>query len=253
MIFLKTDEEIECMRVSNTIVAKALAEVGRNIKPGITTLKLDKIAETYIRDCGAVPSFLGYNGFPASICTSVNDQVVHGIPDNYELKEGDIISVDCGALINGFHGDSCYTFAVGPVSHKVAALLETTKAALYSGISFAREGFRLGDVSQAIQERVERDGFSVVRDYTGHGIGRSMHEDPLVRNYGSKGTGIRLREGMVIAIEPMVNMGAKEVYLKKDRWTACTADHLPAAHFEHTVAIGRDKAEILSSFDFIEN
>lgn len=253
MIFLKTDEEIECLRISNSIVAKTLAEVGRNIKPGITTLKLDKIAETYIRDCGAVPSFLGYEGFPASICTSVNDQVVHGIPDNYELKEGDIISVDCGALINGFHGDSCYTFTVGPVSHKVAALLESTKAALYSGIAQAVEGRRLGDVSAAIQTKAEADGFSVVREYTGHGIGRNMHEEPLVRNYGSAGSGIKLRKGMVIAIEPMITMGSRQIYLKKDGWTACTSDHLPAAHFEHTVAIGRDKAEILSSFDFIEN
>lgn len=240
------------MRVSNTIVAKTLAEVGRNIKPGITTLQLDKIAENFIRDCGAVPSFLGYNGFPNSICTSVNDQVVHGIPDNYELKEGDIVSVDCGALINGFHGDSCYTFAVGPISHEVAALLKSTKAALYSGISQAVEGKRLGDISAAIQAQAESDGYSIVREFTGHGIGRNMHEDPLVRNYGSAQSGIKLRKGMVIAIEPMVNMGSKSIYIKKDGWTACTTDHLPAAHFEHTVAIGRDKADILSSFDFIE-
>ena len=253
MIFLKTDEEIELLKISNTIVAKTLAEVGRNIKPGITTLQLDKIAETYIRDCGAVPSFLGYGGFPNSICTSVNDQVVHGIPDNYELKEGDIVSVDCGALINGFHGDSCYTFAVGPISHEVAALLESTKAALYSGISQAIEGKRLGDISAAIQTRAEGDGFSIVREYTGHGIGRNMHEDPLARNYGSAGRGLILRKGMVLAIEPMVNMGSNSVFSKKDGWTVCTSDHLPAAHFEHTVAIGRDKAEILSSFDFIEN
>ncbi|MCQ2191958.1 MAG: type I methionyl aminopeptidase [Paludibacteraceae bacterium] len=253
MIFLKTDEEIELMKISNTIVAKTLAEVGRNIKPGITTLKLDKIAETFIRDNGAVPSFLGYNGFPNSICTSVNEQVVHGIPDNYELKEGDIVSVDCGALINGFHGDSCYTFTVGSVSHNnVAALLESTKAALYSGIAQAIEGRRLGDVSFAIQQQAEKDGFSVVREYTGHGIGRNMHEDPLVRNYGSAGYGLTLRRGMVIAIEPMFCMGSNKISLSKDGWTATTNDHLPAAHFEHTVAIGRDKAEILSSFDFIE-
>lgn len=252
MIFLKTDEEIELLKISNTIVAKTLAEVGRNIKPGVTTLQLDKIAETFIRDNGAVPSFLGYSGFPNSICTSVNDQIVHGIPDNYELKEGDIVSVDCGALINGFHGDSCYTFPVGPISHKVAALLESTKAALYSGISQAIEGKRLGDISSAVQKKAEGDGFSVVREFTGHGIGRAMHEDPFVRNYGTPGYGLTLRRGMVIAIEPMVCMGSNKLFVKKDGWTACTSDHLPAAHFEHTVAVGLDKAEILSSFDFIE-
>jgi methionyl aminopeptidase len=253
MIYLKTDEDIEFMRVSNMIVAQTLAEVGRNIKPGVTTLQLDKVAESFIRDCGAVPSFLGYDGFPNSICTSVNDQVVHGIPSNYELKDGDIVSVDCGAVKNGFHGDSCYTFAVGQVSEKVAALLQSTKAALYSGIAQAVEGARIENIGAAIQQKVEGDGYSVVREYTGHGIGRMMHEDPHVRNYGKQGCGIKLRRGMVIAIEPMIAMGSRDIKISKDGWTVTTVDHQPAAHFEHTLAIGAEKADILSSFKFIEN
>ena len=253
MIYLKTDEDIEFMRVSNMIVAQTLAEVGRNIKPGVTTLQLDKVAESFIRDCGAVPSFLGYDGFPNSICTSVNDQVVHGIPSNYELKDGDIVSVDCGAVKNGFHGDSCYTFAVGQVSEKVAALLQSTKAALYSGIAQAVEGARIENIGAAIQQKVEGDGYSVVREYTGHGIGRMMHEDPHVRNYGKRGCGIKLRRGMVIAIEPMIAMGSRDIKISKDGWTVTTVDHQPAAHFEHTLAIGAEKADILSSCKFIEN
>ena len=253
MIFLKTDEEIELMRESNLIVARTLAEVGRNVKPGVSTLQLDKIAETFIRDCGAEPSFLGYEGFPNSICTSVNDQIVHGIPSDYVLKDGDIISVDCGALKNGFHGDSCYTFGVGELPHKVAALLKSTKAALYGAIAQAVEGNRIECIGAAVQQVVEGDGFSVVREYTGHGIGRKMHEDPHVRNYGKAGRGIKLRKGMVIAIEPMVCMGKAELYVEDDGWTAVSCDHLPAAHFEHTVAVGIGKADILSSFDFIEN
>ena len=253
MIFLKTDEEIELLRESNLIVAGALAEVGKNIKPGISTLELDKIAETYIRDCGAVPSFLGYQGFPGSICTSVNEQVVHGIPSKYELKEGDIISVDCGALKNGFNGDSCYTFGVGEIPYKVAALLSSTKAALYGAIGLAIEGQRIESLGAKIQSVVEKDGFSVVREYTGHGVGHSLHEGPAVRNYGVEGRGMKLRKGMVIAIEPMISMGKPDIYVANDGWTAITRDGLPAAHFEHTLAVGIDKADILSSFEFIEN
>lgn len=253
MIYLKTEEEIGQIRLSNQLVAKTLAEVGKYIKPGVTTLQLDHIAEEFIRDNGGEPSFLGYNGFPNTLCTSVNDVVIHGIPNNVELKDGDIISVDCGACVNGFHGDSCFTFSVGPIKdNKVAALLKTTKAALYSGIRCAVEGRRLGDISSVIQKEVESNGFSIVREFTGHGVGRRLHEEPLVRNYGNEGSGIKLRRGMVIAIEPMVNMGKRNVTFDKDGWTVRTADHCPAAHFEHTVAVGIEKAEILSSFEFIE-
>jgi methionyl aminopeptidase len=252
MIYLKTDEEIELMRVSNLIVAQTLAEVAKNIRPGMTTLQLDKIAETFIRDNGAKPSFLGYNGFPNSLCTSVNNQVVHGIPSNYALKEGDIVSVDCGAEKDGFHGDSCYTFCVGEVSEKVRQLLKTTKDALYKGIENAVEGKRLGDISNAIQVYCEDRGYSVVREMVGHGIGRKMHEDPQVPNYGRRGSGPKLKSGMTIAIEPMINLGKRNIYIEKDGWTACTTDHLPSAHFEHTVAIRKGKADILSSFEYIE-
>ena len=258
-VYLKTEDEIDLMRRANRLVGRTLAELAKHIKPGVTTSQLDKIAGEFIRDHGAIPTFKDFpnpfgDPFPANICTSVNDVVVHGVPDDKTvLREGDVISIDCGTLLDGFNGDSCYTFAVGPISHEVAALLESTKAALYSGISQAIEGKRLGDISAAIQTRAEGDGFSIVREYTGHGIGRNMHEDPLVRNYGAAGRGLKLRKGMVLAIEPMVNMGSNSVFRKKDGWTVCTSDHLPAAHFEHTVAIGRDKAEILSSFDFIEN
>ena len=252
MIFLKTEEEIEKIRVADQIVAHTLAEVGRHIKPGVTTLELDRIAEAYIRDCGARPNFLGYEGYPNSICASVNDVVMHGIPGKRELQEGDIVSVDCGAEIDGFHGDSCYTFAVGEISDKVAALLVTTKAALYSGIEQAVEGRRLGDIGAAVEETVTHAGYAVAREFTGHGIGMSMHEEPRVRNYGKRGSGMRLRRGMVIAIEPAVCMGSSRLVFDPDGWTVRTADGLPAAHFEHSVAVGADRAVILSSFDFIE-
>lgn len=252
MIYLKTAEDIELMRLSNNIVARTLGEIAKAIKPGVTTLKLDSLAEEFIRSQGAVPSFLGYNGFPNSICTSVNDQVVHGIPSNYELQDGDIISVDCGAEINGFHGDSCYTFCVGEVSQEIKQFLNVTKASLYEGIRMAKVNNRLGDVGHSIQTTVENAGYSVVREVMGHGIGRRMHEEPLVPNYGRARSGLRFREGVVIAIEPIINMGKKNVYLEKDGWTIRTEDRYPAAHFEHTVAVLNQGTEILSSFEYIE-
>lgn len=257
MFYLKTDEDIEYLRQANLIVAKTLAHVGHFVKPGITTLELDHIAESFILSCGAKPNFLGVPGskkpYPNTICTSVNDQVMHAIPSNYILQEGDIISVDCGAVKNGFHGDSCYTFAVGHISDKAAALLNITKAALYCGIDKAVEGNRLEDISAAIQQCVENAGFSVCRVGSGHGIGRDMHEDPLVRNYGKEGRGIKLRRGMVFCIEPMVMCGDSDVDFSKDGWTISTSDHSLAAHFEHAISVGRQKADILSSFKFIED
>lgn len=252
MIYLKTAEDIELMRISNRIVAMTLGEIAKAVKPGVTTLQLDALAEDFIRSQGAVPSFLGYAGYPNSICTSVNDQVVHAIPSKYVLKEGDVVSVDCGAQINGFHGDSCYTFCVGEVSEEVKTLLRTTKEALLLGISKAKSGNRLGDVSHSIQEYCEGKGYSVVREMTGHGIGRMMHEEPLVQNYGRARRGLLFREGIVIAIEPIINMGKRGVYLEKDGWTVRTADGLPSAHYEHTVAIGTDSPDILSSFEYVE-
>ena len=252
MIYLKTDEEIELLRISNLIVARTLAEVGKAIKPGVTTLALDKLAEEFIRSNDAVPSFLGYGGFPNSICTSVNDQIVHGIPSNYELKEGDVVSVDCGAYKNGFHGDSCYTFCVGEVSPEVLSLLKTTKEALYKGIEAAKVGGRLGDIGSAVQTHCESKGYSVVREYVGHGVGHDMHEEPVVPNYGRRGNGPMLKDGMVIAIEPMINLGKKSCYLESDGWTAVTSDHKYSAHFEHTIAIRKGGADILSSFEYVE-
>ena len=259
MIFLKTDDEIELLRQSNLLVAKTLAEIAKMIKPGVTTKELDKIAEEYIRDNGAIPTFKGfpnhYNAkapFPASICTSVNDQVVHGIPNDVPLKEGDIVSVDCGALLNGHCGDSAYTFCVGDVDAEVLNLLKTTKEALYKGINEAVHGKRVGDIGFAVQTYCESRSYSVVREFVGHGIGRQMHEDPYVPNYGKKGNGILLRKGMCIAIEPMIAQGARQIYMDDDQWSVRTRDHKCAAHFEHTVAIGLEKADILSSFEYIE-
>lgn len=252
MIYLKTDEEIELMRVANRLVGATLAEVAKVIAPGVTTLQLDKIAEEYIRDHGAIPLFKGYNGFPNALCISVNEHVVHGIPGTYQLKEGDIVSVDCGTQINGFCGDSAYTFEVGEVSLEIKKLLQTTKEALYMGISNAVEGKRIGDIGNSIQTYCESRGFSVVRELVGHGIGKNMHEAPEVPNYGKKGYGPLLKSGMCIAIEPMINMGKKNVKFEKDGWTVRTADRKPSAHFEHTVAVRPGKADILSTFEFIE-
>ena len=253
MIFLKSDEEIELLRISNQIVAKTLAEMAKLIQPGVNTEQLDKVANEFIRDNKAVPGFLGYGGFPKSICTSVNEQVVHGIPsDKVILKDGDIISVDCGAYINGFHGDSAYTFCVGDVKPEIVDLLRTTKESLYKGIEQAEEGRRLGDVGHAIQSYCEERGYSVVREMIGHGVGRHLHEAPEVPNYGRKGNGIMLKSGMTIAIEPMINMGSKSLVFEKDGWTTRTLDRKVSAHFEHSIAIRRGKADILSSFEFIE-
>jgi len=252
MIHIKTDEEIEIQRHSSLLVGKTLAEVAKHIRPGVKTIVLDRIAEEFIRDNGAVPGFKGYGGFPATLCISVNDAVVHGIPDETELKDGDIVSIDCGTIWNGFYGDSAYTFPVGDVDEEVLLLLERTKQSLYLGIEQAVAGKRVGDIGHAIQSFVESFGYSVVRDLVGHGVGRNLHEEPEVPNYGRRGTGHKLKAGMCIAIEPMINLGVKEVYQDADGWTIRTADRKPSAHFEHDVAIRHGKADILSSFEEIE-
>lgn len=251
MIILKTEEEIEFMRDANRLVGMTLGELSKHIRPGVSTLQLDKIAEEYIRDHGAYPTFLGYGGFPNSICTSVNENVVHGIPNNKPLEEGDIISIDCGTQKRGFCGDSAYTFCVGEVDQKVKDLLRITKEALYKGIEQAKEDNRIGDIGSAIQDYCEINGYSVVRELVGHGIGRQMHESPEVPNYGRRGTGPVVKNGMCIAIEPMINMGGKKVVFENDGWTVRTKDRKPSAHFEHTIAIRNGKADILSTFEFI--
>lgn len=253
MIYLKTEDEIALLRESNQIVAKTLAEVGKFIQPGVTTKYLDQIGEDFIRSCGAVPSFLNYNGYPASLCLSINDVVVHGIPSvKTVLREGDIISVDCGAYKNGFHGDSTYTFRVGEVDEKVVNLLRTTKESLYLGIEQAIDGNRLGDIGNAVQTHCQKRGYSVVREMVGHGVGRHLHEEPEVCNYGKRGSGVLLKAGMVIAIEPMINMGSRHIVIENDGWTTRTMDRKPSAHFEHTVVVRKGKAEILSSFDYVQ-
>ncbi len=253
MIFLKTDEEIELLRESNLLLGKTLAEVAKVIAPGVTTGQLDKLADEYIRDNGGIPSCKGFEGYPASICTSVNEQVVHGIPsDNTVLRDGDIVSVDLCVLKNGFHADSAYTFPVGEVSAEVMSLLRTTKAALYEGISQAVAGKRLGDIGYAVQSYCESRHYSVVREFVGHGIGRSMHEEPEVCNYGRRGNGIVLKSGMTLAIEPMICLGRRNIVLEDDGWTARTVDRKPAAHYELSVAVRPGKADILSTFEYIE-
>lgn len=252
VIILKTDEEIEFMREANRLVGKTLGELSRHIKPGVTTLQLDKIAEEFIRDHGAIPTFLGYGGFPNSICTSVNENVVHGIPNSTPLQEGDVLSIDCGTNLRGFCGDSAYTFQVGEVDEKVKQLLRTTRESLYKGIEQVRDGNRIGDIGSAVQTYCEARGYSVVRELVGHGIGRQMHESPEVPNYGRRGTGPLISNGMCLAIEPMINMGGRKVVFEKDGWTVRTKDRKPSAHFEHTVAIRNGKADILSTFEFIQ-
>lgn len=253
MIFLKTDEEIELLREADLVVARTLGEVAKWIAPGVTTRKLDQVAEEYIRSQGCVPGFLGLYGYPATLCVSVNENVVHGIPGSYALEEGDIVSVDCGAVTKaGFNGDSTYTFCVGEVADDVKALLRVTKEALYAGIEKAVPGNRIGDISHAIQDYCEKRGYGVVRELTGHGVGRKLHEDPEVPNYGRKGTGALIKNGMCIAIEPMINMGSKNVVFESDGWTVRTKDRKPSAHFEHSIAIHHGKADILSSFGYVE-
>ncbi len=252
MIYLKTEEEIDFLRISNQLVGKTLGELAKHIKPGVTTLQLDKIAEEFIRDNGAIPGFLDYNGFPNTLCTSVNEQVVHGIPNNVPLENGDIVSIDCGTIKNGFYGDSAYTFEVGEVAPEVHELLVTTKEALYKGIENAIVGKRIGDIGYAVQNHCEKRGFSVVREMVGHGVGRNLHEEPQVPNYGRRGNGRLLKEGLVIAIEPMINLGKRYIVQENDGWTIRTTDKKVSAHFEHTVAVHKNKAEILSTFDFVE-
>jgi methionyl aminopeptidase len=255
MIHYKTKEEVELMRISSQLVSKTLAHVATYIKAGISTSELDKIAEDFIIANGATPSFKGYGNppFPFACCMSVNDAVVHGFPTKNALKEGDIVSVDVGVFKNGFHGDSAYTFAIGEIADEVKHLLADTKASLYKGIEKATHGNRVGDIAYAVQDYTERQrGYGVVRELVGHGLGRKLHEDPQVPNYGKRGTGAKLKEGMVIAIEPMINLGTKNVYHDKDGWTIRTEDGKPAAHYEHNVCIQRNKADILSSFTEIE-
>jgi len=252
MIYLKTEEEINLIKESAQVLGKAHAEVAQWIKPGITTKKLDTIAEDYIRSYGGIPSFKGFNNFPASLCMSVNEVVVHGIPGNYELKDGDIVSIDCGVKLNGFHSDSAYTYPVGEVSKEVMDLLTATKKSLYKGIEQAVDGLRIGDIGFAVQHYCEERGYTVVRELVGHGVGRELHEGPEVPNYGKRGKGLRLKEGMVLAIEPMINLGNKSVMQEKDGWTIRTTDRKYSAHFEHTIVVRKGKAEILTTFDYIE-
>jgi methionyl aminopeptidase len=251
-IIYKGKEEVDLIRKSSLLVGKTLAEVALHIRPGITTGKLDEIAETFLRDHGAVPSFKGYHGYKASLCISVNEEVVHGIPGKREIKEGDIISVDCGAFMNGYHGDSAYTFPVHVSDPEVLQLLKVTLRSLELGIEKAHSGNRIGDVSAAIQDYAERHGYGVVRELVGHGIGKNLHEKPDVPNYGRKGAGPMLKQGMTVAIEPMINMGTKNVKQLSDGWTVITQDKKPSAHFEHTIAITEAAAEVLSSFSAIE-
>jgi methionyl aminopeptidase len=253
MIFYKTGEEIELIRISSLLVGKTLAELAKIIKPGITTLELDNVAEEFIRDHGAIPGFLGYGGFPNSLCTSVNEAVVHGIPNDMPLNEGDIVSVDCGVLMNEFYGDSAYTFEVGEVSNEVKQLLEVTKECLNIAITHTKSGNRIGDIGFSVQQHAEQNGYGVVRELVGHGLGRGLHEKPEVPNYGKKGRGHKMKPGLVLAIEPMINLGKKEVSQLNDGWTIVTKDKLPSAHFEHDVAILNDgSTEVLSSFEEIE-
>jgi methionyl aminopeptidase len=258
MIYLKNREEIELMRESALMVSKTLGLIAAHVRPGVTPLHLDKLAETYIRDNGGVPAFKGYKGgrgvpdFPATLCISINEAVVHGIPTNQPLKEGDIISVDCGVKKNGFFGDHAYTFAIGQVKPEVQKLIDVTKQSLYLGIEQMVSGNRIGDISFAIQQYAEANGFSVVRELVGHGLGKNLHEEPEVPNYGKRGDGPKLKEGMVLAIEPMINMGKKAIKHLNDGWTIVTQDGMPSAHFEHDVAIIDGKPEILSSYTYIE-
>ena len=252
MIHYKTSEEVEKIKQSADILGRAHGEIAKHVRKGVKTSFLDKVAEEFIRDHGAVPSFKGYNGFPSSLCISVNEVVVHGFPSEYELKDGDIISVDCGVFHQGFHSDSAYTYPIGEVPPSVLALLSATKDSLYLGIEQAIFGNRVGDIGHAIQKFVEAKGYTVVRELVGHGLGRKLHEAPEVPNYGKKGSGPLLKQGMVIAIEPMINLGTRNIVQEKDGWTIRTADRKPSAHYEHTVAIFEDRTEVLTTHKYIE-
>ena len=253
MIYFKTSEEIELIRESALTVSRTLALVAEYIGEGVTTGKLNKLAEEFIRDTGGVPSFKGYQGFPATLCMSVNEEVVHGIPGAYVLKSGDVISVDCGVYKNGFHGDHAYSFKIGEVKEEVSKLLRITKESLYKGIEVAKVGNRIGDIGFAVQTFVQKEGYSVVRELTGHGLGKSLHEEPSVPNFGKRGRGPKIENGMVLAIEPMINLGKKNVRQLSDGWTVVTSDKKPSAHFEHDIAVVNGKAEILSTFNYLED
>lgn len=251
-IYYKSVEEIELIRTSSLLLSRTNAEIAKAVKPGVKTIELDKIAEAFIKDNGGTPAFLNYNGFPYSLCISVNDQIVHGFPGDYELKDGDIVSVDCGVVLNNFISDSAYTFAVGEVSPEVRKLLDVTRECLKLAIDKAVVGNRVGDIGFAVQEHAEKHGYGVVKELVGHGVGFKLHEKPEVPNYGKRGTGIKLEEGMVLAIEPMINMGRAGVKFWKDGWTVSTIDGKPSAHYEHTVAIRKGKADVLTTFDLIQ-
>lgn len=251
-VYFKSSEDIERIRESSLLVSKALAEVAKEIREGLKTIELDKLAETFIRDNGGIPAFLNYNGFPYSLCISLNDQVVHGFPGDYEIKDGDIVSVDCGVILNEFYGDSAYTFAIGNVDQETLRLLTVTQECLDLAIDKAVVGMRIGDVGYVVQEHAEKNGFGVVKELVGHGVGVKLHEKPEVPNYGKRGSGIKLEEGMVIAIEPMINAGRAGVKFWDDGWTVSTVDKKPSAHFEHTIAVKRGKADVLSTFNYIE-
>lgn len=248
----KTDEEIELIRASSSLLSKTLGELAKMIRPGVKTIEINNAADTYIRDHGGVPAFLNFNGFPYSVCISTNDRVVHGFPGNDELKEGDIISVDCGVNLNKFVSDSAFTFAVGEVDPEVKRLLQVTRECLERAVEKAVAGLRIGDIAWAVQEHAEKHGFGIVKELVGHGVGYSIHEKPEVPNYGKRGTGMKLEEGMVIAIEPMINLGKAGVKFWKDGWTVSTVDGKPSAHFEHTVAVRKGKADVLSTFEYID-
>ncbi len=252
MSVLKNGEEIEKLRQSNLLVSKTLAELAKHIEEGVTTLKLDRIAEEYIRDHGADPGFKGYDGFPATLCTSLNSEVVHGIPSEKALRNGDILSIDCGVILNGYYGDTAFTFPVGEINGKARELLRITYECLMRGISNAVEGNRLGDISYAVQSHAEKSGFSVVRELVGHGLGKKLHEAPEVPNFGKRGSGIKLKSGLVICIEPMINMGKRNIYQKADGWTIRTRDGEPSAHYELAIVVQKEKPDILSTFEYIE-
>ncbi len=252
MIYLKTEEEIEKIRLASDLVSRTLGEVAKWIAPGVTTQRLDTIAREYICDNGGSPACLGYHGFPGTLCIEVNETVVHGFPSSYALREGDIVGTDCVAELNGYNGDSCYTFAVGEVDPSVLRLMEVTKESLYKGIAAAKAGKRIGDIANAVQTYCEKAGYSVVREMCGHGIGRSMHESPEVPNFGRRGIGPLLKPNMTICIEPMINMGSKNIVIERDGWTCRTKDRKPSAHYEHTILITEHEPEILTTFRYIE-